>query len=367
MKLLVLVTNARHCQGHFHLWGLSLPHSCVIADVTSMSLVSPKTHIVKLWNCSMQKAVSSAICMKWPLHRRRWDRSHRWTKSFDLERLWRMSTTTTLIYKISCNTMQRRFKSCSITIHVMIPPFSISAMWFNDSRSEWRLAPFGVSLSASLHGLHCGYTVATLWLHCYTATHLVQVSTALQGESVCACVRVPGALQNSSVPPQAARVTLVKRFHSFHVMKISAFQNLTKMCKYQCEILMNGHLFDMLFLSVEVFRQASCNVANLRSGAESAELATHWQCLSCVSCASYNALFACVHVLSSHATKSSQANSECNFKACSILRLQHCIHLDVKNSPSQGASVRLVESWPTKSAMQASSAQRRQCHSRSPK
>ena len=131
---------------------------------------------------------------------------------------------------------------------------------------------------------------------------------------MCACVRVPGALQNSSVPPQAARVTLVKRFHSFHVMKISAFQNLTKMCKYQCEILMNGHLFDMLFLSVEVFRQASCNVANLRSGAESAELATHWQCLSCVSCASYNALFACVHVLLSP-TKSSQANSECNFKA----------------------------------------------------
>ena len=157
-------------------------------------------------------------------------------------------------------------------------------------------------------------TWATLWLHCgYTATHLVQVSTALQGESVCACVRVPGALQNSSVPPQAARVTLVKRFHSFHVMKISAFQNLTKMCKYQCEIFMNGHLFDMLFLSVEVFRQASCNVANLRSGAESAELATHWQCLSCVSCASYTALFACVHVLLSP-TKSSQANSECNFK-----------------------------------------------------
>ena len=172
MKLLVLVTNARHCQGHFHLWGLSLPHSCVIADVTSMSLVSPKTHIVKLWNCSMQKAVSSAICMKWPLHRRRWDRSHRWTKSFDLERLWRMSTTTTLIYKISCNTMQRRFKSCSITIHVMIPPFSISAMWFNDSRSEWRLAPFGVSLSASLHGLHCGYTVATL-LHTWCKSQLL--------------------------------------------------------------------------------------------------------------------------------------------------------------------------------------------------
>ena len=172
-----------------------------------------------------------------------------------------------------------------------------------------------LSASRSRHR-YMGYTVATLWLHCgYTATHLVQVSTALQGESVCACVRVPGALQNSSVPPQAARVTLVKRFHSFHVMKISAFQNLTKMCKYQCEILMNGHLFDMLFLSVEVFRQASCNVANLRSGAESAELATHWQCLSCVSCASYNALFVCVHVLLSHATKSSQANSECNFIA----------------------------------------------------
>ena len=140
----------------------------------------------------MQKAVSSAICMKWPLHRRRWDRSHRWTKSFDLERLWRMSTTTsTLIYNISCNTMQRCFKflsSCSITIHVMIPPFSISAMWI-DSRSA-RSGDLRLSASRSRHRYNA--TLATLWLHCYTlGARLNCFAVRNERNSVCVPGRTP--------------------------------------------------------------------------------------------------------------------------------------------------------------------------------
>ena len=241
----------------------------------------------------MQKTVSSAICMNWPLHRRRWDRSHRWTKSFDLERLWMMSTTTsTLIYEISC--AAKRYNDANHAPSRSTLESSWSHLFQCNVVQLWRLGTncgdlrlLRLSASRSRHRYTC-YTTS--------ATPRYTLHTSCKSQLLCSEKSVCQALQNSCISSTTScqshlgqKKMLSSCFISFmsEFLRIwPTFVSLSISVKYSwmaISVTCSSFLW-------EVFRQASCNVANLRSGTESAELATHSKCLSCAS-------YMCVHVL----------------------------------------------------------------------